>query len=70
MRRPQPARPQGQTLPMFRPRFRPSEGRAPRSVENAQSTSALPYVFFVSGELPYFGASRFDVAHFNFAGWT
>jgi len=34
LRRPTPARPQGRTLPMFRPEFKPSDGRAPHAVEN------------------------------------
>ncbi len=40
LRRPGPARPQGRTLPMFRPQFRPNPGRAPRSVEKEQATTA------------------------------
>jgi hypothetical protein len=41
-----------------------------RTRQNAQSTTARPFVFAVSGQMPYFGESRFNVARFDFAAWS
>ena len=41
-----------------------------RTRQNAQSTTAVPYVFFASGQLPFFGESRYNVAYFDFSSWS
>jgi hypothetical protein len=38
--------------------------------QNMQSHTAHPFVFFVTGQMPYFGESRFDVARYDFSAWT
>ncbi|HLK37677.1 MAG TPA: hypothetical protein VKU41_13045 [Polyangiaceae bacterium] len=38
--------------------------------QNAQSSTARPYLFFVTGQMPYFGEARYDVARFDYAAWT
>ncbi|HEY4011958.1 MAG TPA: hypothetical protein VGM06_01360 [Polyangiaceae bacterium] len=41
--------------------------------QNAQAvktSGARPYVIFVSGQLPYFGEARFDVARFDYSVFT
>jgi hypothetical protein len=41
-----------------------------RTRQNAQSTTARPYVLFVSAQMPYFGEARFDCARFDFGAWA
>lgn len=36
----------------------------------AQSNPARPYVFFVTGQMPYYGDSRYNAAYFDFDAWT
>ncbi len=38
--------------------------------QNMQSSTAHPYLFFVTGEMPYFGEARYDAAYFDFAVYT
>ena len=41
-----------------------------RTRQNAQQAGAVPFLFFASGQLPYFGGSRYDVAYYDFASWA
>lgn len=38
--------------------------------QNMQQTGAVPFLFFASGQMPYFGESRYDVAYYDYASWT
>jgi hypothetical protein len=38
--------------------------------QNMASTTAIPFLFFVTGQMPYFGESRFDVAHVDRGAFT
>jgi hypothetical protein len=44
--------------------------RTRENMHDVQSGTAAPFLIFASGEMPYFGDARFDVARFDYGAWS
>jgi hypothetical protein len=66
----------GEMIWLFQTRQNMQASTPPQSSQTSAATQttptslAMPYLIFVTGQMPYFGDSRFDAAYFDFSSWS